>query len=43
MKRTKELVNYVVAMGFSYDEALSEVDASLDYYLGFENRKPINY
>ena len=42
MKRTKELINEVVAMGFSYDEALSGVDASLDYSLGFENRKPID-
>lgn len=42
MKRTKELINEVVAMGFDYDEALSGVDASLDYSLGFENRKPID-
>lgn len=42
MKRTKELINEVVAMGFSYDEALSGVDASLDNSLGLENRKPIN-
>lgn len=42
MKRTKELINEVVSMGFSYDEALSGVDASLDYSLGLENRKPIN-
>lgn len=42
MKRTKELINDVVAMGFNYDEALSAVDASLDNSLGLENRKPIN-
>ena len=41
MKTTLELLNAVVAMGFGKDEALENIDASLDEELGFENRKPI--
>lgn len=38
MKRTIDLLNEVVAMGFSRERALSDIDASLDEELGFENR-----
>lgn len=38
MKKTIDLLNEVVAMGFSRERALSDIDASLDEELGFENR-----
>ena len=38
MKKTIDLLNEVVAMGFSRERALSDIDASLDDVLGFENR-----
>lgn len=41
MKTTEKLLNEVVGLGFDEDEALKSIDASLDYQLGFENRKPI--
>lgn len=38
MKKTIDLLNEVVAMGFSRERALSDIDANLDEELGFENR-----
>lgn len=38
MKKTIDLLNEAVAMGFSREKALSDIDASLDEVLGFENR-----
>lgn len=38
MKKTIDLLNEVIAMGFSRKRALSNIDASLDDVLGFENR-----
>lgn len=39
MKRTVELLNEVVEMGFNREDALEEIDASLDTEL--EERKPL--
>lgn len=41
MKKTIELLNEVVAMGFSREKALRDIDASLDEEFGTENRKPL--
>lgn len=41
MKKTMDLVNEVVAMGFAKEEALRQIDASLDEFFGFENRKEL--
>lgn len=41
MRKTMDLVNEVVALGFDREEALAGIDASLDEMIGFENRKPI--
>lgn len=38
MKKTIDLLNEAVAMGFSRERALSDIDASLDEELGSENR-----
>lgn len=38
MKKTIDLLNKAVEMGFSREKALSDIDASLDEELGFENR-----
>lgn len=38
MKKTIDLLKEAVAMGFSRERALSDIDASLDEELGFENR-----
>ena len=38
MKKTIDLLNEVVTMGFSRERALSDIDASLDEELGSENR-----
>lgn len=38
MKKTIDLLNEIVTMGFSRERALSDIDASLDEELGFENR-----
>lgn len=37
MKKTIDLLNEVVAMGFSRERALSDIDTSLDLAIGFEN------
>ena len=42
MKKTIDLLNEVVAMGFSRERALSDIDASLDEELGFENRTDLS-
>lgn len=39
MKKTIELLNEVVAMGFSREKALADIDASLD--VEFEERQPL--
>ena len=41
MKKTLDLLNEVVEMGFDREEALYGIDASLDGAYGFENRKPL--
>lgn len=41
MKKTVELLNEVMELGFSRERALEDIDASLDNELGFENRKPL--
>lgn len=41
MKKTVDLLNEVVKMGFSRENALRDIDASLDEELGTENRKPL--
>lgn len=39
MRKTIDLVNEVVALGYDRDEAIEEIDASLDSLL--EERKPL--
>ena len=41
LKKTKDLINEIVAMGFAKEEALKQIDASLDELLGFEKRKEL--
>lgn len=41
MKKTIDLLEKVVKMGFSREKALRDIDASLDEELGAENRKPL--
>lgn len=41
MKKTIDLLNEAVALGFDREKALEDIDASLDYELGYENRKDI--
>lgn len=41
MKKTNDLLNEVVTMGFNREKALESIDASLDNEIGFENRKPL--
>lgn len=41
MKKTVDLLNEVVALGFSRERALEDIDASLDNELGFENRQAL--
>lgn len=41
MKKTIDLLNEVMDMGFDREYVLSGIDASLDEVLGFENRKPL--
>lgn len=41
MKKTIDLVNEVMELGFNREEALEGIDASLDNEVGFENRKPL--
>ena len=41
MKKTIDLLNKVIELGFDREYALSGIDASLDDTLGFDNRKPL--
>lgn len=41
MKKTIDLLEEAVKMGFGREKALSDIDASLDEELGAENRKPL--
>lgn len=41
MKKTIDLLEEAVKMGFSREKALRDIDASLDEELGTENRKPL--
>ena len=41
MKKTIELLEEAVKMGFSREKALRDIDASLDEELGAEERKPL--
>ena len=41
MKKTMDLLNEVMELGFSREIALEDIDASLDDVLGFENRKEL--
>lgn len=41
MKKTFDLLEEAVKMGFEKEKALSDIDASLDEELGTENRKPL--
>ena len=41
MKKTIDLLNKVMELGFDREYALSGIDASLDDVLGFDNRKSI--
>lgn len=41
MKKTIDLLNEAVALGFNREKALEDIDASLDYELGYENRKDL--
>ena len=42
MKKTVELLNAVVAMGFGKEDALESIDSALDEVFGYENRQPID-
>lgn len=41
MKKTMDLLNELVAMGFAKEEALNQIDASLDEFIRLENRKEL--
>ena len=41
MKKTMDLLNQVVTMGFAKEEALNQIDASLDEFIRLENRKEL--
>ena len=41
MKKTIDLVNEVMELGFDREYALEGIDASLDNEVGFESRKPL--
>lgn len=41
MKKTMDLLNEIVAMGFAKEEALNQIDASLDEFIRLENRKEL--
>lgn len=41
MRKTIDLLEEAVKMGFSRERALADIDASLDEELGTENRKPL--
>lgn len=41
MKKTIDLLEEAIKMGFEREKALSDIDSSLDEELGTENRKPL--
>ena len=41
MKKTIDLLNKVIELGFDREYAISGIDASLDDVLGFDNRKSL--
>lgn len=41
MKKTIDLLNEVVKMGYNRERALLNIDACLDEIIGFENRKDL--
>ena len=41
MKKTIDLLNEVIEMGFDREYALKSIDACLDDAIGFENRKDL--
>lgn len=41
MKKTIDLLEEAVKMGFEREKALRDIDVSLDEELGAENRKPL--
>ena len=41
MKKTIDLLNEAMELGFDREAALESIDASLDNEVGFENRKPL--
>lgn len=41
MKKTIDLLDEAVNLGFDREKALADIDASLDNELGFESRKPL--
>lgn len=41
MKKTIDLLNKIVMMGFTREEALKQIDAVFDELLGFENWKEL--
>lgn len=41
MKKTIDLLNKVMELGFDREYAISGIDASLDDVLGFDNRKSL--
>lgn len=42
MKTSLELLEEIKSMGYSHEEALNIIDASLDEELGYENRKELS-
>lgn len=40
--KTLDVLNKAVELGFDREEALTSIDASLDYLIGIDNRKPIS-
>lgn len=41
MKKTIDLLNEVVKMGYDREMALQEIDACLDQIMGYENREEL--
>lgn len=42
MKKTVDLLNEIVAMGFGKEDVLESIDSALDEVFGYENRQPID-
>lgn len=42
MKKTIDLLNEVINIGFDKEDALKNIDAVLDERIGFENRKVLS-